>query len=124
MSYSTKEIFYTLQGEGANSGRAAVCCRFAGCNLWSGLQRDRSKAVCRFCDTDFRGTDGEKIAAQYPMGNIVLQLLDVAQIESVVIPTAGGVEEIRTSIRLAKENRLPRAVLLPFSFWRYADDAH
>ena len=60
MNYSVKEIFYTLQGEGANSGRAAVFCRFAGCNLWSGLERDRSKALCRFCDTDFRGTDGEK----------------------------------------------------------------
>ena len=60
MNYSVKEIFYTLQGEGANSGRAAVFCRFAGCNLWSGRERDRSKALCRFCDTDFRGTDGEK----------------------------------------------------------------
>ncbi|HEX8708001.1 MAG TPA: 7-carboxy-7-deazaguanine synthase [Pyrinomonadaceae bacterium] len=58
MSYSIKEIFYTLQGEGANAGRAAVFCRFAGCNLWSGQERDRSGAVCRFCDTDFIGTDG------------------------------------------------------------------
>ena len=59
MTYSVKEIFYTLQGEGANSGRAAVFCRFAGCNLWSGREQDRANAVCRFCDTDFRGTDGE-----------------------------------------------------------------
>jgi 7-carboxy-7-deazaguanine synthase (Cx14CxxC type) len=59
MTYSVKEIFYTLQGEGANTGRPAVFCRFTGCNLWSGLEQDRSKAVCRFCDTDFRGTDGE-----------------------------------------------------------------
>ncbi len=58
MSYAVKEIFYTLQGEGANTGRAAVFCRFAGCNLWSGLERDRQTAVCRFCDTDFVGTDG------------------------------------------------------------------
>jgi 7-carboxy-7-deazaguanine synthase len=58
MSYSVKEIFYTLQGEGAQSGRAAVFCRFAGCNLWSGREQDRATAVCRFCDTDFRGTDG------------------------------------------------------------------
>ena len=56
--YSVKEIFYTLQGEGANAGRAAVFCRFAGCNLWSGREQDRAKAQCRFCDTDFIGTGG------------------------------------------------------------------
>lgn len=59
MTYSVKEIFYTLQGEGANAGRAAVFCRFAGCNLWSGLERDRATAICKFCDTDFVGVDGE-----------------------------------------------------------------
>ncbi len=58
MTYSVKEIFYTLQGEGAQSGRAAVFCRFAGCNLWSGREEDRGAAVCKFCDTDFVGTDG------------------------------------------------------------------
>jgi len=58
MSYSVKEIFYTLQGEGANAGRAAVFCRFAGCNLWSGREADRAAAICRFCDTDFWGVDG------------------------------------------------------------------
>ena len=58
MTYAVKEIFYTLQGEGANAGRSAVFCRFAGCNLWSGLERDRDTAVCKFCDTDFVGTDG------------------------------------------------------------------
>lgn len=58
MTYSVKEVFYTLQGEGANAGRAAVFCRFAGCNLWSGREEDRTHAVCRFCDTDFVGTDG------------------------------------------------------------------
>jgi 7-carboxy-7-deazaguanine synthase (Cx14CxxC type) len=58
MRYAVKEIFYTLQGEGAHSGRPAVFCRFAGCNLWSGQERDRATAVCRFCDTDFVGTDG------------------------------------------------------------------
>lgn len=57
--YSVKEIFYTLQGEGARSGRAAVFLRFAGCNLWSGREEDRARAVCRFCDTDFVGTDGQ-----------------------------------------------------------------
>lgn len=58
MSYQVKEIFYTLQGEGGNAGRSAVFCRFAGCNLWSGREQDRATAVCRFCDTDFVGTDG------------------------------------------------------------------
>jgi 7-carboxy-7-deazaguanine synthase (Cx14CxxC type) len=79
MSYSVKEIFYTLQGEGLQAGRAAVFCRFAGCNLWSGREADRQTAVCRFCDTDFVGTDGtlggkfetatalaERIAQQWP----------------------------------------------------------
>jgi 7-carboxy-7-deazaguanine synthase len=58
MSYAVKEIFFTLQGEGMNTGRPAVFCRFAGCNLWSGREADRPGAVCRFCDTDFVGTDG------------------------------------------------------------------
>ncbi|ACI53121.1 conserved hypothetical protein [Gluconacetobacter diazotrophicus PA1 5] len=58
MSYAIKEMFATLQGEGAHAGRAAVFCRFAGCNLWSGREADRATAVCRFCDTDFVGTDG------------------------------------------------------------------
>lgn len=58
MVYTVKEIFYTLQGEGGQAGRPAVFCRFAGCNLWTGLERDRAKAICQFCDTDFVGTDG------------------------------------------------------------------
>jgi 7-carboxy-7-deazaguanine synthase (Cx14CxxC type) len=58
MTYSVKEIYYTLQGEGAQTGRAAVFLRFAGCNLWTGLERDRAQAVCKFCDTDFVGTNG------------------------------------------------------------------
>lgn len=57
--YTIKELFYTLQGEGANAGRPAVFCRFAGCNLWTGREEDRPKAICQFCDTDFIGTDGE-----------------------------------------------------------------
>ena len=65
MTYTVKEIFYTLQGEGAQSGRAAVFCRFSGCNLWSGREEDRSRAVCQFCDTDFVGTgpDGGKFSS-------------------------------------------------------------
>jgi 7-carboxy-7-deazaguanine synthase (Cx14CxxC type) len=58
MSYAVKEIFYTLQGEGAQSGRAAVFCRFSGCDLWSGHEADRAEAICKFCDTDFVGVDG------------------------------------------------------------------
>ncbi len=81
MPYAVKEIFYTLQGEGAQAGRAAVFCRFAGCNLWTGREQDRASAVCTFCDTDFVGTDGpgggkfatpddlaRAVAAQWPAG--------------------------------------------------------
>jgi len=64
VSYAVKEIFLTLQGEGAHAGRAAVFCRFAGCNLWSGREADRDSAVCQFCDTDFVGTDGT-LGARY-----------------------------------------------------------
>ena len=59
MTYSVKEIFLTLQGEGGQAGKAAVFCRFAGCNLWSGREQDRATAICTFCDTDFVGVDGE-----------------------------------------------------------------
>jgi 7-carboxy-7-deazaguanine synthase len=82
MSYQVKEIFYTLQGEGANAGRPAVFCRFAGCNLWSGREQDRSSAICQFCDTDFVGTNGtlggkfanaealaDQIHTQWPMAD-------------------------------------------------------
>lgn len=81
MTYAVKEIFYTLQGEGGQAGMPAVFCRFAGCNLWSGREADRASAICRFCDTDFVGTDGTlggkfadadalatTIAAQWPAG--------------------------------------------------------
>jgi 7-carboxy-7-deazaguanine synthase (Cx14CxxC type) len=65
MSYAVKEVFYTLQGEGAQTGRPAVFCRFAGCNLWTGREEDRADAVCRFCDTDFIGMDGT-LGGRYP----------------------------------------------------------
>ena len=83
MTYQVKEIYYTLQGEGARTGRAAVFLRFAGCNLWTGLDRDRGEAVCQFCDTDFVGTDGpgggkfanadalaDAVAAKWPKGSV------------------------------------------------------
>lgn len=81
MTYSIKEMFYTLQGEGTHAGRPAVFCRFAGCNLWTGREADRAQAVCQFCDTEFVGTDGlgggkfatavqlaERIASFWPQG--------------------------------------------------------
>jgi 7-carboxy-7-deazaguanine synthase (Cx14CxxC type) len=73
MTYTVKEIFYTLQGEGAQSGRAAVFCRFSGCNLWSGREEDRSRAVCQFCDTDFVGTgpDGGKFKSAGELADAV-----------------------------------------------------
>jgi organic radical activating enzyme len=58
MSYAVKELYYTLQGEGMQAGRPAIFCRFAGCNLWTGREQDRHRAICQFCDTDFVGTDG------------------------------------------------------------------
>ncbi len=106
MTYAVKEIFYTLQGEGMRAGRAAVFCRFAGCNLWSGREEDRAEAVCKFCDTEFVGTDGagggkfagaaalaRAVAAQWPSdaegkryvvftGGEPLLQLDVALIEA------------------------------------------
>ena len=86
MTYSVKEAFYTLQGEGAQTGRAAVFLRFAGCNLWSGLERDRPKAVCQFCDTDFVGTDGEN-GGKYKTAQEVAAL--VASIWNANADTAG-----------------------------------
>lgn len=77
MAYSVKEIFYTLQGEGAMTGRPAVFCRFAGCNLWSGREEDRTNAICSFCDTDFVGTDGEngdKFQTAQSLANLVASL--------------------------------------------------
>lgn len=81
MTYKVKEIFYTLQGEGTHAGRPAVFCRFASCNLWTGREKDRDRAICKFCDTDFVGTDGEgggrfadaaalaaAVASKWPMG--------------------------------------------------------
>jgi 7-carboxy-7-deazaguanine synthase len=73
MTYTVKEIFYTLQGEGAQTGRAAVFCRFSGCNLWSGREEDRSRAVCQFCDTDFVGTgpDGGRFASANELADAI-----------------------------------------------------
>ncbi|RJG04214.1 7-carboxy-7-deazaguanine synthase [Noviherbaspirillum sedimenti] len=75
MTYSVKEIFYTLQGEGTHAGRPAVFCRFSGCNLWSGRESDRASAVCKFCDTDFVGTDGER-GGKYPGAQQLADAID------------------------------------------------
>ncbi len=75
MTYSVKEIFYTLQGEGTHAGRPAVFCRFSGCNLWTGRESDRASAVCKFCDTDFVGTDGE-LGGKFRDGESLAQVID------------------------------------------------
>lgn len=72
MAYKVKEIYYTLQGEGAHSGRPAIFCRFSGCNLWSGREEDRTKAICQFCDTDFWGMDGRN-GGKYTARDLVFQ---------------------------------------------------
>ncbi|MBL7815268.1 MAG: 7-carboxy-7-deazaguanine synthase [Saprospiraceae bacterium] len=77
MAYKIKEIFYTLQGEGAQAGRPAVFCRFAGCNLWTGRERDRSKAICQFCDTDFVGIDGENGGRYKTANDVAAKVLSV-----------------------------------------------
>ncbi len=92
MSYAVKEMFLTLQGEGMQAGRRAVFLRFAGCNLWSGREADRASAVCRFCDTDFVGTDGEnggKFADAAALARAVARLWGEADDERFVVITGG-----------------------------------
>ncbi|MBH9551998.1 7-carboxy-7-deazaguanine synthase [Inhella gelatinilytica] len=93
MTYAVKECFYTLQGEGAQAGRAAVFLRFAGCNLWSGREQDRAQAVCNFCDTDFVGTDGEgggKFAtAELLAAHVAARWPDLQQGRPYVVCTGG-----------------------------------
>ncbi len=93
MTYSVKEIFYTLQGEGAHAGRPAVFCRFSGCNLWTGRERDRAEAVCTFCDTDFVGTDGErggKFASAAALAAVIDGLWPAAYPASKYVVLTGG----------------------------------
>lgn len=92
MTYSVKEIFYTLQGEGVNAGRPAVFCRFSGCNLWSGREVDRAAAICTFCDTDFVGTDGTlggKFAAPRDLANRIAALWPEGRGNRFVVLTGG-----------------------------------
>jgi 7-carboxy-7-deazaguanine synthase (Cx14CxxC type) len=92
MTYVVKEIFYTLQGEGAQSGRPAVLCRFTGCNLWNGHEADRTDALCRFCDTDFLGTDGPgggRFASAADLGEAIAASWSGAAEERYVVFTGG-----------------------------------
>jgi len=92
MTYSVKEIFLTLQGEGGQAGRAAVFCRFAGCNLWTGREQDRASAVCQFCDTDFVGTDGPgggKFASAAALAEAVAAAWQGAPENRLVVLTGG-----------------------------------
>ncbi len=94
MSYFVKEIVYTLQGEGAQSGRAAVFCRFARCNLWTGYEADRAEAVCQFCDTDFVGADGpnggEFTTADELAAAVAAQWLPAAGVTKALVVCTGG----------------------------------
>jgi len=92
MTYTVKEIFYTLQGEGANSGKAAVFCRFSGCNLWTGREEDRSRAVCQFCDTDFVGTgaDGGRFTTPESLASAVTRAWRGDDTESRFVVCTGG----------------------------------
>jgi 7-carboxy-7-deazaguanine synthase (Cx14CxxC type) len=93
MTYTVKEIYFTLQGEGANAGRPAVLCRFSGCNLWSGREADRNGAKCRFCDTDFVGTDGPNggtFAAPGDLAAAVARVWDGRRGASPFIVCTGG----------------------------------
>jgi 7-carboxy-7-deazaguanine synthase (Cx14CxxC type) len=92
MSYAVKELFLTLQGEGAQAGMRAVFCRFAGCNLWSGREEDRAAAVCRFCDTDFVGTDGPgggRFASAEALADAVLAAWGPSPVNRLVVLTGG-----------------------------------
>ena len=92
MSYAVKEIFLTLQGEGGQAGRAAVFCRFAGCNLWSGREEDRADAVCTFCDTDFVGMDGEgggRFASPHALVSAIAQCWQGGPDDRLVVCTGG-----------------------------------
>jgi 7-carboxy-7-deazaguanine synthase len=93
MTYSVKEMFYTLQGEGANAGQPAVFCRFAGCNLWSGREEDRSTAICQFCDTDFVGTDsthGGKIDSAQALAAAIASFWPASDTQHRFVVLTGG----------------------------------
>lgn len=93
MGYAVKEIFYSLQGEGANTGRPAVFCRFSGCNLWTGREEDRISAKCRFCDTDFLGVDGDsggRYATSDELAETITRAWPTRSLESRMVVCTGG----------------------------------
>lgn len=103
MTYSVKEIFYTLQGEGLQAGKPAVFCRFSGCNLWSGREEDRAAAVCRFCDTDFVGTDGTlggKYASASELADRIASLWPAMDTEHRLVVMTGGEPLLQLDVRL------------------------
>src|SRR5476651_1681447 len=92
MTYAVKEIFFTLQGEGANTGRPAVFCRFAGCNLWTGREADRATAICDFCDTDFVGIgpDGGRFATAGELADAVAARWSATEQDRMLVVCTGG----------------------------------
>lgn len=117
MAYAVKELFYSLQGEGANTGRAAVFCRFAGCNLWSGREQDRTDAACDFCDTDFVGVDGDggaKFSDAEQLADAVEQMWPVQAVPTLrfVILTGGepGLQVDRALVDALRKRRFEIAI--------------
>jgi 7-carboxy-7-deazaguanine synthase len=103
MSYYVKEIFYTLQGEGANAGKPAVFCRFAGCNLWTGREADRAMAECTFCDTDFVGTDGTlggKYQSADQLADVIAKQWAVASSGARLVVLTGGEPLLQVDVEL------------------------
>lgn len=106
MTYSVKEVFYTLQGEGAQAGRPAVFCRFAGCNLWTGREADRPSAICTFCDTDFVGTDGEgggKFADAHTLADRIASLWPATHAAARYVVFTGGEPLLQLDAALVQE---------------------
>ena len=102
--YAIKEIYYTIQGEGFHTGRAAVFCRFAGCNLWNGLEKDRHKAICQFCDTEFFGIDGIN-GGKYTAEELTKQLLSIweGKPEDCFVVFTGGEPALQMNDELISE---------------------
>jgi len=100
--YTVKEIYYTLQGEGFHSGRPAVFCRFSGCNLWTGREEDRHKAICKFCDTDFIGTDGEN-GGKFTAKELVVQIKSLYPGPDCFVVCTGGEPALQLDDELIKE---------------------
>jgi len=100
--YSVKEIYYTLQGEGFHSGRPAVFCRFSGCNLWTGREEDREKAICQFCDTDFVGTDGVN-GGKFSARELVVQIKSLYPGPNCFVVCTGGEPALQLDAELIKE---------------------